>query len=82
MRTRPSRRQIIGSALASSSLLSFGSPRLTFAEGAAATPECHDHHEATVRQTEGPFFKPSSPERADLVEPDTEGRLVEIKGQV
>jgi protocatechuate 3,4-dioxygenase beta subunit len=82
MRTHPSRRQILGSALASSSLLSFGSPRLTFAEGAAATPECHDHHEATIRQTEGPFFKPSSPERADLVELDTEGRLVEIRGQV
>jgi hypothetical protein len=57
MRIHPSRRQIIGSALASSSLLSFGSPRLTFAEGAAVTPECHDHHEATVRQTEGPFFQ-------------------------
>jgi protocatechuate 3,4-dioxygenase beta subunit len=55
---------------------------LTFAEGGAPTPQCLDDHEATNRQTEGPYFKPSSPERADLVEPDTEGRLVEIKGQV
>jgi hypothetical protein len=69
MRTHPSRRQILGSALASSSLVSFVSPRLAFAEGAAATPECHDNHETTIRQTEGPFFRPSSPERADLVEP-------------
>jgi len=82
MRTHPSRRQILGSALASSSLLSFGNPRLTFAEGAAPTPQCHENHEATNRQTEGPFFKPSSPERADLVEPDTTGRLVEINGLV
>ena len=82
MRTHPSRRQILGSALASSSLVSFVAPRLAFAEGAAATPECHDNHETTIRQTEGPFFRPSSPERADLIEPDTEGRLVEINGLV
>lgn len=82
MRTHPSRRQILGSALASSSLLSFGNPRLTFAEAAVPTPQCHDSHEATIRQTEGPFFKPSSPERSELVEPDTTGRLVEINGLV
>jgi len=62
--------------------VSFVSPRLAFAEGAAATPECHDNHETTIRQTEGPFFRPSSPERADLIEPDTEGRLVEINSLV
>jgi hypothetical protein len=50
-------------------LVSFVSPRFAFAEGAAATPECHDNHETTIRQTEGPFFRPSSPERADLIEP-------------
>ena len=82
MLTHPSRRQVLSSALASTSLLSFVDPRLTFAEGGAPTPQCLDDHEATNRQTEGPYFKPSSPERADLVEPDTEGRLVEIKGQV
>ena len=82
MRTHPSRRQVLSSALASTSLLSFVDPRLTFAEGGAPTPQCLDDHEATNRQTEGPYFKPSSPERADLVEPDTEGRLVEIKGQI
>jgi protocatechuate 3,4-dioxygenase beta subunit len=42
----------------------------------------HDADEATIRQTEGPYFKPSSPQRADLVEPDTKARLVEINGQV
>jgi hypothetical protein len=44
--------------------------------------QCHDADEATIRQTEGPYFKPSSPQRADLVEPDTKARLVEINGQV
>ena len=57
-------------------------PALTFAESAAPTPQCHDGDEATIRQTEGPYFKPSSPQRADLVEPETKARLVEINGQV
>jgi len=83
MRTPPpSRRQILRGALASSSLLSLVDPRSAFAESAAPTPQCHDNHETTVRQTEGPYFKPSSPQRTDLVEPDTTGRLVEIDGQV
>jgi len=77
-----SRRRILSRALASSSLgLAIGYPALTFAQGAASTPQCHDGDE-TIRQTEGPYFKPSSPRRANLVEPDTKGRLVEINGQV
>src|SRR6476646_4608154 len=82
MRTPRSRRQILGGALASSSLLSLVDPRSAFAESAAPTPQCHDNHETTIRQTEGPYFKPSSPQGTDLVEPDTTGRLVEIDGQV
>ena len=77
-----SRRQILCIALASTC---FGLARyssLTFAQSAAPTPQCHDGDEATIRQTEGPYFKPSSPQRADLVERDTKGRLVEINGQV
>jgi protocatechuate 3,4-dioxygenase beta subunit len=52
------------------------------AEPLAATPQCHDGDAPTVRQTEGPYFKPSSPQRADLVEPNSKGRLVELGGQV
>jgi protocatechuate 3,4-dioxygenase beta subunit len=78
-----SRRQILGSALASSSLgLAVQYPTLSFAQSAAPTPECHDGDEATIRQTEGPYFKPRSPQRADLVERDAKGQLVEITGQV
>ena len=36
------------------------------------TPSCHDGNEPTVRETEGPFFKPRSPERSDLREPGAE----------
>ena len=34
----------------------------------APTPACGDDHGPTVRQTEGPFFKPRSPQRSDLRE--------------
>ena len=78
-----SRRQILRSTLASSGLgLAIGYPALTFAESAAPTPQCHDGDEATIRQTEGPYFKRSSPQRADLLEADAKGPLVEINGQV
>jgi protocatechuate 3,4-dioxygenase beta subunit len=83
MSAHPSRRQILLSAFVSSSLgLALGYPGLSFAQSAAPTPQCHDGDEATLRQTEGPYFKPSSPERADLVEPNAKARLVEINGQV
>jgi protocatechuate 3,4-dioxygenase beta subunit len=46
------------------------------------TPQCHDGDEPTVRQTAGPYFKPSSPQRADLVESGSKGRVVELAGLV
>jgi protocatechuate 3,4-dioxygenase beta subunit len=46
------------------------------------TPECHHGDAATLRQTEGPFFKPSSPERADLIEPGMAGQPLELVGFV
>jgi protocatechuate 3,4-dioxygenase beta subunit len=52
------------------------------AETLAPTPQCHDGDAPTVRQTEGPYFKPSSPQRADFVEPNSKARPVELAGQV
>ncbi len=46
------------------------------------TPECHDGDEPTVRQMEGPFYKPSSPARADLIEAGAKARPVELTGYV
>jgi protocatechuate 3,4-dioxygenase beta subunit len=46
------------------------------------TPSCHDGNEPTFRETEGPFFKPRSPERGDLLEPGTSGRAFELFGFV
>ena len=48
----------------------------------APTPFCRDGDEPTVRQTEGPFFKPRSPERSDLREPGAGGRRFELSGFV
>ncbi len=44
----------------------------------APTPSCRDGDEPTVRQTEGPFFKPRSPERSDLREPGAKGGRFEL----
>jgi len=83
MYTRPSRRELLRSAVASSSFgFVIGYPSLSVAQSAAPTPQCHAGDEATVRQGEGPYFKPRSPERADLVEPGTKAQLVEINGRV
>jgi protocatechuate 3,4-dioxygenase beta subunit len=46
------------------------------------TPACRDGDAATPRQTEGPFFTPSSPERADLREAGMRGQPVELSGVV
>jgi protocatechuate 3,4-dioxygenase beta subunit len=58
-------------------------PQLAFAQGdLAATPACHDGDPPTVRQTDGPFFKPSSPERADLRDGGPLGRPLDVTGFV
>jgi protocatechuate 3,4-dioxygenase beta subunit len=46
------------------------------------TPACHDGAAVTVRQGDGPYFKPSSPARADLAEPGLAGRPFELTGFV
>ena len=48
----------------------------------AATPDCRDGDEPTVPETEGPFFKPESPQRSDLREPATKGKPFELSGYV
>jgi len=78
---KPTRRRILQTAFAASTL-GLAHQDLTFAQGPAPTPECRDGDEPTVRQGDGPFFKPSSPERLDLVEANTKGRLVELSGLV
>ena len=81
MTSLPTRRTVLRSgAFAASSLLALDA---AFAQAPLnPTPECHDDDAPTVRQTEGPFFKPSSPERVELIEPGMAGQPIELVGFV
>ena len=81
MSNPPTRRSILATgALAASGFLTLDE---ALAQAPLApTPECHDGDAATLRQTEGPFFKPSSPERAALIEPGMPGQPIELAGFV
>jgi protocatechuate 3,4-dioxygenase beta subunit len=80
--SKPSRRRFLRDTglLAAGWELSRADPGLT--QELAPTPSCRDGDEPTVRQTEGPFFKPKSPERGDLREPGAKGRPAELSGFV
>ena len=79
----PSRRLLLKGVVAAGGLgLSADYASRVFAQGLTPTPTCHDGDEPTEEQIEGPFFKPRSPERFDLVEPGTRGRIFELEGQV
>jgi protocatechuate 3,4-dioxygenase beta subunit len=77
----PTRRGVLGAGI-------FAAGSLLMADGSVAqaplapTPACHDGDDTTVPQTEGPFFKPSSPERTDLFEEGMAGQPIELVGFV
>lgn len=50
----------------------------------APTPSCADADdlEATIQQTEGPFYTPDTPERTSLLEPDLPGTRLVVSGSV
>lgn len=77
----PTRRAVLrAGAFAAGSLLAI---ERVMAEGPLpATPACHDGDEPTRQQTEGPYFKPSSPERIELFEEGMAGQPIELVGLV
>jgi protocatechuate 3,4-dioxygenase beta subunit len=77
-----SRRHVLaGGSVAVSGLIHV--PGDAFAgQGPAATPSCDDGDEPTLGETEGPYFKPRSPLRADLREKGMPGQAVELSGLV
>jgi protocatechuate 3,4-dioxygenase beta subunit len=79
----PTRRVILGAGVfaAGSLLVSNDSHAQT---SLAPTPACHDGDgdEVTLPQTEGPYFKPSSPERIELLESGMAGQPIELVGLV
>jgi protocatechuate 3,4-dioxygenase beta subunit len=85
MRSRelPSRRSLLKGALAASSaVIAAHHAGRALAQTATPTPACTDGDEPTEEQIEGPYFKPRSPMRTDLVVPGTRGKLVTLEGHV
>jgi protocatechuate 3,4-dioxygenase beta subunit len=81
----PSRRVMLAQAAAAFGVgLTAGPDRSAFAQqtGRAATPACHDGDGPTKPDIEGPYYKPRSPLRAQLVEPKTRGQLYRLEGHV
>src|SRR6476661_354779 len=79
--TSPTRRSVLATgALAASGFLTLDA---ALAQAPLTpTPACHDGDAATLRQAEGPFFKPSSPERGELLEAGMAGQPIELVGFV
>lgn len=77
----PTRRAVLGAGVfAAGSLLTIDT---SIAEAPLAlTPACHDGDPATLTQTEGPYFKSSSPERLELIEEGMTGQKIELAGFV
>jgi protocatechuate 3,4-dioxygenase beta subunit len=75
---KPSRRETVAALIAA------GTAGLVLRGRAEAqpTPACADADEPTPPQTEGPFFKPRSPRRNDLVEPNTRAPVMIVEGLV
>ena len=77
----PTRRVVLGAGV-------FAAGSLLMIDGSVAqaplapTPACHDGDELTLPQTEGPYFKPSSPERTELFEEGMAGQPIELVGFV
>ncbi|MGA7329042.1 MAG: twin-arginine translocation signal domain-containing protein [Rhodomicrobium sp.] len=80
---KASRRKFITtSGAAAGALMTFGIPRHARSQVLAPTPRCSDGHEATPRQTAGPYFKPNSPQRSLLMEPSDAATQLRLSGQV
>ena len=80
--SKPTRRHFLFSTGMLAAGLEFSGADAVLAQELAPTPACHDGDEPTVRQGEGPFFKPRSPERSDLREPGSSGRPLEAAARL
>ena len=73
------RRTLQAAPLIGLALLQSGTAR---AADLASTPSCGEDHHPTSANDEGPFFKPSSPRRASLLEAGMPGDKLQISGFV
>jgi protocatechuate 3,4-dioxygenase beta subunit len=77
---RPTRRSILKAGLGVPASLALG--RIAWAAPVALdpTPACGDH--PTISSSAGPFFKPDSPARTSLREPEIPGTSIVLTGRV
>lgn len=78
----PGRRRALRAAAMLPLSIAAGSLGLHSAAYAAPTPECRDKDEPTPRQTEGPFYKPQSPQRTSLIDSGMQGGKLVVSGRV
>src|SRR5438105_15701747 len=78
----PTRRDLLRASAIAASSLGLAAPASFAQAGLTPTPACHDRAEPTTRQTEGPYFKPRSPQRADRREPGISGTALALWGLV
>lgn len=78
----PSRRQILKSAAAAALTSGIAGSLAASPIYLEPTPEVPDDDEPTPSQTEGPYFKTKSPERASLLEKDAKGTPLIVSGAV
>ena len=79
---RRTRREFIQNSGSLAAGLTLGGIENAFAQQIDPMPACHDGDAPTIRQTEGPYFKPRSPERIELIETGMAGQPIEITGFV
>jgi len=77
-----SRRGVLLTGVSGFALATAGPNDVLAQQELSPTPACEDGGAPTVRQTEGPYFKPRSPERSDLREAGMRGQPVEVSGFV
>ena len=77
---KTSRRDVL--TIGAGALASLSLPRLAAGQELTPTPQCADSAVATIRQTEGPFFTPRSPQLSDLRTGGLSGETVILTGFV
>jgi protocatechuate 3,4-dioxygenase beta subunit len=82
MSDHPDRRRLLAASFATCVALKLGEDTARAQAELAPTPACGEHDEPTIQQTEGPFFKPRSPERSDLRAGGLKGQPFELQGLV
>ena len=80
---KTSRREFLKAAAGlSACAVAVGDVQTAGAQPLRPTPSCPGSAPPTARQTEGPYFKPDSPQRASLLEPGMAGTKIVVTGLV